>query len=746
MPGIAAPRRGRRVTLGSGQRPLSAKSLIAELRSLSEGGALGARAGEPVSSTGVSYAGEEECRRTARRSPISDWHPWAASATFADESTWADAGRLSSSTSEPLLRTPRAKRKARDWCLRVNFGNGAYGPPAVAIDASPTHSVGLPSCGDSLVTLSPGRRSLSSAFGLDSSHDCKLVRAGKTRPRSMTESPSSNAASLRKSTSHRSPALLGSPMAGHAARLNRLYTFADCNVVGAPARKKLVSLEASLMTMGDGFDSTSPKHGPRTRACSNGGRAGLMGDWSQPVTPSSPSTSDVAFAHLERRSRLRSKSRATASDVADMLDLADDSGLGGAAPGCSSTNEATGSGGAGSVTVDPVAVAAEDYYVHFCMIKSLLESGAVALVRAAWLVNFASTGGDIVLPPREDLPPSAFWSVSDLFDGRCLRRGHEIVAISYRWLSPEHPDPQGEHLHSLREVLTAWTCLQTGLILDRIAIFFDWCSLQQAPRSRDEDASVDHARAHAGIWYAHRETHVWVFSSVPPGVEAYQSRGWPSFEVAVATLLKPAERLLDFGRRESGAHHHERGWPMSEAAIGALVAANVSKFERGTLRLCVAPRQLPYSPKAFARMMQDKRLGDPGDRNLLLQQYTQAFCAMTTLTKNLDLSKMELESTDCDRVAEILPCFQRLEELNLAGNEIADFGAAALAEAVPHCSTLKRLFLHDNEVEMGTEGAERLCQAWAATGKNPFWLWFSMPQHSEFVRRKIRHCELPSDR
>jgi hypothetical protein len=99
---------------------------------------------------------------------------------------------------------------------------------------------------------------------------------------------------------------------------------------------------------------------------------------------------------------------------------------------------------------------------------SLLRQGSdgspapVRLLSLSWLLKQARRGA--VLPRRQELPEEAFLSEAEV---RALPRGHvgefdcfgcvveddwradkplRIIAISYGWLTPEHPDPDGEQL------------------------------------------------------------------------------------------------------------------------------------------------------------------------------------------------------------------------------------------------------------------------------------------------------------
>ena len=88
-------------------------------------------------------------------------------------------------------------------------------------------------------------------------------------------------------------------------------------------------------------------------------------------------------------------------------------------------------------------------------------TGDVTLLSRNWLVEFAHAYSTTKepLPRRQDLPPEAIVSVER------LRALHEkaaphvgravlpIMAVSYAWLTPEHPDPQGRQLRHVAKML-----------------------------------------------------------------------------------------------------------------------------------------------------------------------------------------------------------------------------------------------------------------------------------------------------
>ena len=77
------------------------------------------------------------------------------------------------------------------------------------------------------------------------------------------------------------------------------------------------------------------------------------------------------------------------------------------------------------------------------------ESGEydILLLKAEYLIDLARKGGR--LKRRQDMPPEAFWTAADLrrlVEKLGTRYALLFVALSYRWLTKDHPDPEGFHL------------------------------------------------------------------------------------------------------------------------------------------------------------------------------------------------------------------------------------------------------------------------------------------------------------
>ena len=87
-----------------------------------------------------------------------------------------------------------------------------------------------------------------------------------------------------------------------------------------------------------------------------------------------------------------------------------------------------------------------------------VESGAIRSMKGSWIIELHGRGG--TLSRRQDLPEEAFWKaweLRELIDKIGMRHPpHDVhgeigwgllfVALSYRWLTAQHPDPEGFHL------------------------------------------------------------------------------------------------------------------------------------------------------------------------------------------------------------------------------------------------------------------------------------------------------------
>ena len=156
-----------------------------------------------------------------------------------------------------------------------------------------------------------------------------------------------------------------------------------------------------------------------------------------------------------------------------------------------------------SAAADDEIAVRNPYFSVDALLQSV-ESGAIAPLRGRWLISAHEAGG--TLARRQDLPAEAFWSAAELkqFASRLGEQyGIAFVALSYRWLSKAHCDPDGFHLGIVASVARLYigadrgkesplvrAMVEAGLPTAEadFALFWDFGSLPQTPRTPGEEA------------------------------------------------------------------------------------------------------------------------------------------------------------------------------------------------------------------------------------------------------------------
>ena len=172
----------------------------------------------------------------------------------------------------------------------------------------------------------------------------------------------------------------------------------------------------------------------------------------------------------------------------------------------------------------------QEDYTTLHALNAALANGSTALIRADYLVKLAEEGG--VLGHRSQLPAEAIyegpvWQYMG-YDG-CYH-GVVIVALSYMWGGPDHPDPKGEQLRDVAKFLK-WL-QSTGRYGNcTIAVFWDWASLYQdkphGSRTAVQTASFKVGLPNVNLWYCHIWTITLMNQKKPEGrVFGYTESGW----------------------------------------------------------------------------------------------------------------------------------------------------------------------------------------------------------------------------
>jgi len=164
-------------------------------------------------------------------------------------------------------------------------------------------------------------------------------------------------------------------------------------------------------------------------------------------------------------------------------------------------------------------------------LEPVLASGAVALLDAQWIISRAEVGG--VLAHRQALPKEAFFSLADLVEA--TRYDLAVAALSYPWLTKDHPDPRGANLSRVARALKA---LLSARCITRLGVFWDFGSLHQHPdpansamRTQEQNVLFKQGLGCLGTLYS-QHTIVLRLTSFPEGHTRRRPRPraptWPS--------------------------------------------------------------------------------------------------------------------------------------------------------------------------------------------------------------------------
>lgn len=311
--------------------------------------------------------------------------------------------------------------------------------------------------------------------------------------------------------------------------------------------------------------------------------------------------------------------------------------------------------------------------------RHVLKGGSrapVRLVDARFLIKLGRKGGR--LAHRQALPEKAFLSLAaletmDRGPGGALR----IIAVSYPWLQPDHPDPHSQTLQLLARVLRAYVAEEGGTC----GVFLDFCSLHQKgaggePRSEEETELFNTALGCLSDWYSHPKTVVLKLTKMPegypngftfapstsPNTADYNGRGWCFKESSVANLVKDYDFCLDLGRL--GAE--TEGW-------------------RTIASECQAGRVAPLTPEDFFVQLEQKSFtSKKADLPTVSGLYKAAFdkrFGQATVLRYSGLGWGDAEMVLLSKVV-VSGALGQLKRLNLRSNQIGDAGMSAFSDAI----------------------------------------------------------------
>eukprot|EP00820_Chromera_velia_P012626 Cvel_23380.t1-p1 / transcript=Cvel_23380.t1 / gene=Cvel_23380 / organism=Chromera_velia_CCMP2878 / gene_product=hypothetical protein / transcript_product=hypothetical protein / location=Cvel_scaffold2402:16583-18163(-) / protein_length=527 / sequence_SO=supercontig / SO=protein_coding / is_pseudo=false len=211
------------------------------------------------------------------------------------------------------------------------------------------------------------------------------------------------------------------------------------------------------------------------------------------------------------------------------------------------------------------------------------------------------------------------------------RGGFTVVCLSFAWLAKDHPDPDGFHLEKLCEGLSRhWWA--RGERAKRVAVFWDYLSLYQKPRSSEEDVLFKEALSCLDLLYSSPHTRVFRSTGVPKepppcAVTArehtqesfernpitFEKRGWPTFETFV-TGFKPSHLIHHPLTTDSEEiEGQSNATPPPFKIRGDYQKRHDAEFQNTDAAGLWAPVIIPASPPHFSNVLNTKTFTNGSD-------------------------------------------------------------------------------------------------------------------------------------
>lgn len=315
----------------------------------------------------------------------------------------------------------------------------------------------------------------------------------------------------------------------------------------------------------------------------------------------------------------------------------------------------------------------------------LIQTGHLRLLRGRWLVELDAKKGKLVR--SQDLPDAAFWPAGEALDKWRKHGEFFFLALSYGWIAPCDPDPDSFQLPrfaSIIDVRIRWAAQcpdGRGGPFDDVALFWDFASLPQVPRTPFEDAVFGQVLQNMHLIYAHQRTTVLRMVLLPKGVRELDFRGWPLFEQAAAWTKGTMYTFYEFdGEFDVAVARAEVDrideWPP------------FSKWEGN--------KQPPLTPAAFDVAIRQRHFTGRGDMAKVSELYLSLW-RHTTQAEELNFGNMfEWGKEEAALLADALRTgeFRRLKDLWLQNcRKLGDEGVLAVCAALRHAPALDELVL-----------------------------------------------------
>ena len=194
----------------------------------------------------------------------------------------------------------------------------------------------------------------------------------------------------------------------------------------------------------------------------------------------------------------------------------------------------------------------------------------------------------------------------------------------------------------------------------------------------------------------------------------YMTRGWPFFEQAVSSLIKPTTMLID----------------VSAEVLQATSWNDI--FRRGRVG-----RKPPLTPCRFSVELGTKSFTNgKTDQDFVAKKYTETFNQVLGNAKALWFSSFSWTDEDAKQFTEVYRFAECLERLVLSDNAFTVVGSEYLIRESVNCPTLNHLDLSDNGIDDSETDA--LKRVWMSLGRSEDGLSLNTSSRASMHHRSMR--------
>mmetsp|Transcript_140643 Transcript_140643/g.262391 ORF Transcript_140643/g.262391 Transcript_140643/m.262391 type:complete len:633 (+) Transcript_140643:165-2063(+) len=332
-----------------------------------------------------------------------------------------------------------------------------------------------------------------------------------------------------------------------------------------------------------------------------------------------------------------------------------------------------------------------EYFSAIESIREALVGEKTVLLKSSWLIE-AANRPEFVLESRKNLPPEAFWAQKEMFSVTGALKPC-LLSVSHAWQTPTHPDPDGRLLRKLGEVLKP-----LKEVYGDSAIFLDWCSLYQEPRTEEEEEMYQESLKVVHTWFMHSRVTKLLFTNLLDDIKdavGYYSRGWTTFEFYISFMLAQEQHVLDVA-------HFDKTKCLDY---------------RSTVDRCKVPeaRPPPVTPAAFQDLLKKSRFSKESDRAIVQRKYHEVWVSYTMGVRELDFQGLSWDDDQVSKLVATVRHCTRLTRLDLSGNRITNASAERLCIGIIRCRKLAELELKGTPI--GEAGKKSLVEAWKKARK-----------------------------